>query len=313
VTESYHTAGSHRGPGRVGSRRGRASRQLGLGRSAAMLLAMLLAGCAMAATASAESFVNRWTQVQIGVASGAPVAVAGAPSADWTIEPAGGGFVRLKNAASGGYLNVEKGPLAIGPVGPGWWSAQWTLEQAGGFVRIKNRWTGVYLNVEKGPLVAGAAEPGWWSAQWQVAAGQGGSAAATTPAASGAAATWSGKTWQAGSQNAMSSTGDITTNPTAILFSNGTQLPVRIAKDGVPGKWGFSDETGIASILEVTQPGANPVLLEGNTLCGAPVKYVSLWQEAQGGLYMIAFKGGGLPHGIDSDEVCAVYTYGSGG
>ena len=129
----------------------------------------------------------------------------------------------------------------------------------------------------------------------------------TAPVAPGAVATWAGMHWPAGSENAMYSTGNITTNESEILFGNGTRLPVRVVKDNVPGKWGFSKDTGLASILVVTVPGANPELKEHNHLCGSPVKYLSLWREPRGGLYMVGYLGPDLP--ADVSQGCAVYLF----
>ena len=140
-------------------------------RLATVLLVMLLAGAALASAASAEILINRWTNAPLAVANGVPMAQAGAAVPNWVLEETDEGFVRIKNGATGEYLHVENGPLALGQAGPGWWSAQWLREPTGdGFTRFKNRWTGVYLTVgEQSPVVAAAQiKPDWVGAQWQV-------------------------------------------------------------------------------------------------------------------------------------------------
>ncbi|MGE0588715.1 MAG: hypothetical protein AB7O48_09085 [Cyclobacteriaceae bacterium] len=80
-------------------------------------------------------------------------------------------FFRLKNRwKSTEYIHVEQPTPASTAIQPGWWSAQWTLEQEPGTVyyRIKNRWKNQYLQIEQGPLACSDIQPGWWSAQWQL-------------------------------------------------------------------------------------------------------------------------------------------------
>ncbi|MFY0625514.1 MAG: RICIN domain-containing protein [Reichenbachiella sp.] len=64
----------------------------------------------------------------------------------WSLEDAGGGYVRLKNLGSGKYLHCENGGLQIGDIEQGWQSAQWRIEKKDGYVRIQNRFKGFYLN-----------------------------------------------------------------------------------------------------------------------------------------------------------------------
>jgi hypothetical protein len=109
---------------------------------------------------------------QINIETGTPASSAtqsGWQSADWTLEPAESGFVRLKNRWKQTYLHVQNGRLEVGPIQPGWYSAMWVQEpMPGGVVRFKNRWKGTYLNIESGALQATAIQPGWLSAQWRV-------------------------------------------------------------------------------------------------------------------------------------------------
>jgi hypothetical protein len=90
-------------------------------------------------------------------------------SAQWVIEDAGGGYVRLKNRWKNTYLHNEYGNLQTGRVDNGQWSAQWIIEEAGnGYVRFKNRWKGTYLHNQYGSLQLGNIANGWWSAQWKI-------------------------------------------------------------------------------------------------------------------------------------------------
>ena len=90
-------------------------------------------------------------------------------SAQWTIEDAGSGYVRIKNRWKNTYLHNQYGGVQTGNIESGWWSAQWTIEDAGsGYVRIKNRWKNTYLHNQYGKLQLGSIESGWWSAQWQI-------------------------------------------------------------------------------------------------------------------------------------------------
>jgi hypothetical protein len=88
---------------------------------------------------------------QIHIETGAPTSSATQPgwqSADWLLEPAGAGQVRIKNRWRGTYLHLESGALAAGAIQPGWQSAIWVTESAGeGVLRFRNAWKGTYLNI----------------------------------------------------------------------------------------------------------------------------------------------------------------------
>ncbi|MEZ5670796.1 MAG: hypothetical protein R3F55_25855 [Alphaproteobacteria bacterium] len=120
---------------------------------------------------------------------------------------------------------------------------------------------------------------------------------------------WEGRSWQAYSSIAMAITGDITTTPTAIVFGNGASLAVQAVQQGVPGLWGFESAPGPATVLQVVPP-ANPVLLEGNTLCGMQPTYITLAVVADGSLAMTVYGGSAVPTSSQSDDVCAIYYYG---
>lgn len=158
-------------------------------------VACLVAVLAVAVSAWAQSNFVRLESVwkageQIHVESGTPATSATQPgwhSADWLLEPAGSGQVRIKNRWKGTYLHLESGTLGIGPIQPGWQSALWNTETVSeGVLRFRNAWKGTYLNIEKGTLEASAARPEWLSAQWRVKGGAGG--AAVAGATAGAAA-----------------------------------------------------------------------------------------------------------------------------
>ncbi|OWY25853.1 hypothetical protein C7N43_32780 [Sphingobacteriales bacterium UPWRP_1] len=119
------------------------------------------------ATQAQTTITNRWTAEKIGLQNGTPYCSTSATD-KWIVEQAEGGYVRLKNVATGTYLHTENGgQLGSGTIQPGWWSAQWTLKPADGHTQIINRWTNGYLHNENGKLEIGdLGAPGWWSAQW---------------------------------------------------------------------------------------------------------------------------------------------------
>ncbi len=144
------------------------------------LIASLLASAAGAEPA--VTFQNKWRNTYLAAQPSGPVLAtqANTPDAQWLLERLDDGgthFVRLKSAATGGYLNIEHGPLAIGPVEPGWYSAMWQFVRSpanDGSFRLQNRWKpDVYINAETGAVEAGPIQPGWVSANWapQIATG----------------------------------------------------------------------------------------------------------------------------------------------
>lgn len=91
------------------------------------------------------------------------------------LEPLGGNVFRIRDAAvPGRMLHIQDGPLASGPIDPGWHSARWTFAPVLGAARrfqVRNLWKpDQCLNIEAGPLTCGPIEPGWLSAQWTVEA-----------------------------------------------------------------------------------------------------------------------------------------------
>jgi hypothetical protein len=145
---------------------------LGLLAGASTLPSLILT---TAAKAQDVVIKNRWRGTVITANNGA-LSVGAAVNTNnqrWQLEPVGT-FVRIRSAATGQHLHVERGPLELGQISPGWWSAMWSIERVGNdFVRIKNRWReNLYLNIETGRLEASQIQPGWWSAMWQLESGR---------------------------------------------------------------------------------------------------------------------------------------------
>ncbi len=81
--------------------------------------------------------------------------------------------------------------------------------------------------------------------------------------------------WTATSTTAMSITGDVTLLSDRMVFATGKSLPISKVKNIT-----FTDdigEVGPATIYKVTSP-ADPILLNGNQLCGKAVTYVVIWR-----------------------------------
>lgn len=148
--------------------------------SAAALTRLLVAvwvllALAPAAEAAEETVQirNYWRQTLLSADGDGPALGGEGEAAVWVVEPAGvSGAVRLRNAASGGYLHLEHDARRpeVGDAKPGWHSAMWILEPVAGgdLVRLRNLWRKTYLNVETGPVEAGEVAPGWHSARWAV-------------------------------------------------------------------------------------------------------------------------------------------------
>ncbi|WP_093569591.1 hypothetical protein [Methylobacterium sp. 174MFSha1.1] len=112
--------------------------------------------------------------------------------------------------------------------------------------------------------------------------------------------------WSALSRTAMAITGDITLSPTRLVAA-GKSLPLAVAAD-VPA---FGTLTGPvpARILRVTKP-VDPVLLRGNRLCGAPVRWIVAYRGDDGRrLTLAAFTGDTLPTRESGPGLCATFSY----
>lgn len=120
--------------------------------------------------------------------------------------------------------------------------------------------------------------------------------------------TWSfvayGDDYTAYSKTAESVTGDISFDDFSITFANGESL----AFSDLLGDHFIVDGKRVpASLYRVEEPG-DPVLLNGNALCGAgDVSYVASWSAGDGLSAVAVFTGSQPPR--SSDEMCASYIF----
>lgn len=129
----------------------------------------------MATPSSADQLtfemVNRATNTYLVAQNGRLVASRTAgPAAVWILEPVNNqGAVRIRSAATGGYLNMQNGALQVGPVQPGGQSAMWIVQRvANPYALLLNAaYPGVYVNVQNGSVTASRIQPGAQSAMWQ--------------------------------------------------------------------------------------------------------------------------------------------------
>lgn len=89
-------------------------------------------------------------------------------------------FVRIKNrwkkdGTTEYCVHIQNQDVDAGKTEPGWWSAQWVLEEVSGtnFYRIKCRWkkdgsNDFYLHNQNGKIEAGPIHPEAWSAMWEL-------------------------------------------------------------------------------------------------------------------------------------------------
>lgn len=105
--------------------------------------------------------------------------------------------------------------------------------------------------------------------------------------------------WTATSTTSISITGDITTCKGSIAFGNGKSLKLDFVGQK-NGSWalGAADH---ALIYRVRTP-SDPVLLNGNTLCGEKVHYLAFSPTRSGQLGLTVF-------GRDLGDFCAVFFY----
>lgn len=107
--------------------------------------------------------------------------------------------------------------------------------------------------------------------------------------------------WSASSTTALSITGDITVGDRRITFANGQSI-------------GLKPVAGVPRLFTI-EPCENPVLLNGNYLCGSdqPPAFVAFETEGTSA-YLLAFDGPGVPKlaadPLDQTDVCALYAYG---
>lgn len=109
-------------------------------------------------------------------------------------------------------------------------------------------------------------------------------------------------TYAAISNTAMAITGDIEFDDFGITFENGKQI---VFDELIGDSFVVGGETVNASVYSVAEP-SDPVLNNGNRLCGAPVTYVASWGDASSTTVAV-FSTESAP---ESDaEMCASYTY----
>lgn len=105
------------------------------------------------------------------------------------------------------------------------------------------------------------------------------------------------------STTASSITGDISFDDYEIIFENGKKL---VFEDLIADHFTVDGKEVPTSVYSV-KGSENPVLLNGNRLCGeSPVTYVASWLD--GDVTMLAmFETQDAP--TNSDGMCALYTY----
>lgn len=109
-------------------------------------------------------------------------------------------------------------------------------------------------------------------------------------------------TYAAISNTAMAITGDIEFDDFGITFENGKQI---VFAELIGDSFVVSGEPVNASVYSVAEP-SDPVLNNGNRLCGAPVTYVASWGD-DSSTTVAVFSTENAP---ESDaEMCASYSY----
>lgn len=105
------------------------------------------------------------------------------------------------------------------------------------------------------------------------------------------------------STTATAITGDISFDDFEIVFENGERIEF---EDLIADHFTVDGKDVPASVYSVKAPG-NPVLLNGNRLCGeSPVTYLASWLD--GDVTMVAvFETTEAP--TRNDSMCALYTY----
>ncbi|UIJ72660.1 hypothetical protein [Aurantimonas sp. HBX-1] len=107
------------------------------------------------------------------------------------------------------------------------------------------------------------------------------------------------------SGTAMAITGDVSFDDFSLVFENGETL---VFEDLVADSFEVGGETVGASVFSLAE-AADPVLLNGNTLCGGEaVTYVGSWSGSMEGTTIIAFFSTQDEPSSDA-EMCASYTY----
>lgn len=106
------------------------------------------------------------------------------------------------------------------------------------------------------------------------------------------------------SKTAESITGDVTMDDFGIRFANGRKLAF---SDLVADHFMADGKRRPGSVYRIEKP-ADPVLLNGNRLCGTgKVTYLANWLSDSGLNVIAVFTGDDAPE--SADEMCASYTY----
>lgn len=112
--------------------------------------------------------------------------------------------------------------------------------------------------------------------------------------------------WTATSSTAMGITGDISLSPDRLVAA-GKVFPLAVAAD--VRDFGSDRGPQAARILKVTNP-MDPVLLNGNRLCGAPVRWIAVYRSDRGkSLNLSVFSGSAQPTGETGSDVCGTFLY----
>jgi hypothetical protein len=116
--------------------------------------------------------INRWqgTYLYDNAPQVKYAATASGAAYQWTLETVGSN-TRIRNVASGNYLNVENLGSAVQctSVPDFYTSGQWALEPYAGYTRIRNIWqSGAYVHVENltGFAQYGAVDASFYSGHW---------------------------------------------------------------------------------------------------------------------------------------------------
>lgn len=135
------------------------------------------------AAAARDDLTSHWRMASASEAPyGGPVGAVGSGAArrarhdaagprEWVLEQVGElDLVRVRDSSQHSlYYHLESGKLQEGRILPGWWSAQWKLEQPPGAprFRLQNRWKpDHYLVFENGAVSSRPLRPGEPGAQW---------------------------------------------------------------------------------------------------------------------------------------------------
>ncbi len=107
------------------------------------------------------------------------------------------------------------------------------------------------------------------------------------------------------SNTAMSITGDIEFDDFGITFANGKKI---VFDALISDTFVVDGEKVPASVYSLAKP-KDPVLLNGNRLCGEPVTYVASWGtgDEDDGTIVAVFSTQDVPQ--SSADMCASYTY----